>query len=218
MSLARAEGSMGDPYEHALRATVTVTLHDLGRSRAVPFDVDRFLAEADETERALARAASGPVLDVGCGPGRMLRAALDAGHSALGVDVSPTAVSIARSRGLPVLQRSVFDPLPAEREWGSVLLLDGNLGIGGDPGALLRRCAALLRPRGRVVAETHPDARRDHRFLGHLRDDRGARGASFPWAEVGRHALRRYAHAAGLEPVREWRSGSRRFAEYARPQ
>ncbi|MEU1973514.1 class I SAM-dependent methyltransferase [Microbacterium sp. NPDC019599] len=180
-------------------------------------DVDRFLSEADEVETALARALPAPVLDVGCGPGRMVRAALDAGHTALGVDASHAAVSIAQRRGLPVLHRSVFDALPAEGEWGSALLLDGNIGIGGDPAALLRRCAGLLRSGGRIIIETHRTARRDHRFEGMLRDDVGPSATAFPWAEVGRIPLRRHAAAAGLEPVREWRAARRRFAEYVRP-
>jgi len=37
--------------------------------------------------------------------------------------------------------------------WAHVLLADGNVGIGGDVVALLRRCAELVRPGGTVVVE-----------------------------------------------------------------
>jgi hypothetical protein len=57
----------------------------------------------------------------------------------LGVDVSPAAVARAKGAGGAVLRRSVFDRLPAEGRWGTALLADGNIGIGGDPHALLRR-------------------------------------------------------------------------------
>ena len=60
-----------------------------------------------------------------------------------------------------MLQRSVFDRLPGERRWGTVLLLDGNIGIGGDPVRLLRRCADLVRPRGQVLAEVGRDLATD---------------------------------------------------------
>jgi SAM-dependent methyltransferase len=218
MSAPEAGTVFGDPYERALRsASGSLVLYDVDHSRAVALDVPRYLSEPDEVDADVARHLPGPVLDIGCGPGRMLRAALDVGHTALGVDVSHTAVHIARRRGLPVVRQSVFDALPSEGEWGSALLLDGNIGIGGDPAALVSRCAGLLRSSGRLVVETHPAPRRDHRFRGSLRDDDGAPGAPFAWAEVGRIALRTHARAAGLELVREWRSGSRRFSEYARP-
>ena len=40
-----------------------------------------------------------------------------------------------------------------EGRWDTVLLADGNIGIGGDPLALLRRAAELLHPGGRVVVD-----------------------------------------------------------------
>ena len=208
----------GIPYEHALRTSAgPLMLRDLGRPRSVQVDVERFLSEPDAAETALARLLPGPVLDIGCGPGRMVRAAIDTSHRALGVDVSGAAVAIARDRGLPAVRRSVFEPLPDEGEWGSALLLDGNIGIGGDPARLVSRCTQLLRGAGRLIVETHPDGRRDHRFHGVLSDAAGTAGPPFPWAEVGHRALRRHARSAGLELVREWQAVGRRFAEYARP-
>ena len=38
-------------------------------------------------------------------------------------------------RGATVLQRDIFGPLPGEGRWGTALLFDGNVGIGGDPAA-----------------------------------------------------------------------------------
>ncbi|WP_240658738.1 class I SAM-dependent methyltransferase [Microbacterium sp. CPCC 204701] len=215
--IAAHADAFGRHYERALREpTGPVLLREAAASGGTRHDVDRYLARADALERRMAQGLSGPVLDVGCGPGRMVHAAREAGLAALGVDVSAAAAQIARSRGIPVMQGSVFDALPHEGAWGTTLLLDGSIGIGGDPGALLARCRDLLRADGRVLVETHADSRRDRRFAGVLADESGATGGSFPWAEVGRHALRRYACDARLQAVREWNAEGRWFAEYAR--
>ena len=92
----------------------------------------------------------GPVLDIGCGPARHALTLAEAGIVTLGIDISLPALAVARRRGAPVLHRSIFERVPGHGRWGTALLLDGNIGIGGAPDALLRRVAALLRVDGRV--------------------------------------------------------------------
>ncbi|UFU06313.1 class I SAM-dependent methyltransferase [Ruania halotolerans] len=205
------------PYDTALLRRTPLTLLDLGDASAPrQMDVPQFLRAADAVEAELVRSLTGPLLDVGCGPGRMVAAASRAGLRALGVDISPTAIAIARQRGLPVLLRSVDDPLPGEGRWGSILLLDGNIGIGGDPAALLRRCAALAAREGVVVVEAHPDDDHDTTFDAVLADPDGGRSHRFRWAESGRDALARHARAAGLRTRRQWRRGERSFVVLGR--
>jgi SAM-dependent methyltransferase len=206
------------PYDHALRDPGrTLYLHDAdGGADPARLAVERFLAPADAEDVAVLADARGPIIDIGCGPGRFVHAAIMAGHLTLGIDISPTAVHIAQEQGLPVLCRSVFQDLPGEGTWGTALLIDGNIGIGGDPTALLMRCAQLVRgDQGRVLIETHPDRDRDRVFDGMLVDDLQRESLPFPWAEVGAEALRRYAAAAGLVLHREWTTQRRSFAEYA---
>jgi len=139
----------------------------------------------------------GPVLDVGCGPGRIVAGLALSGVVALGVDPAPGAVALARARGCPVLQRSVFEPLPAEGRWASVLLFDGNLGIGGDPVRLLRRCRALARRGGAVIAEV--DAERTGWRTGKARLERAGEVSTwFRWSVVGADAVAELAEGAGL--------------------
>lgn len=210
-----------EPYARALRDRArTLYLQEAGpwsSTEPVRIELQRFLDDADASDAEVVDKIRGPVLDVGCGPGRMVHAAIMAGHLALGIDISPAAVSVAHEQGLPVLRRSVFHDLPAQGQWGTVLLIDGNIGIGGDPETLLRRCAGLVyRTGGCVVVEAHVDHRRDRVFDGIVVDDLHRESLPFPWAEVGLGALRGHAARAGLRPVREWAARGRTFAELGR--
>ena len=166
------------------------------------------LSEADEV---VVSRCEGPVLDIGCGPGRFVEALSSRGIPALGVDLSRRAVDHTRGRGASALVRDVHDRLPAEGRWGTVLLADGNIGIGGDPLALLRRCRDLLRPGAVALVETSADARHDLRTSITLHGPSGRRSHAVPWAVVGAHALVELAARAGFVAVEDWRVGGRSF-------
>lgn len=159
--------------------------------------MDRWLGDPNPEEQVLLAAARPPVLDVGCGPGRHVVSLLGRGIPALGIDPAPSAVALARSRGATVLQRSVFDPLPRPGGWGTALLLDGNVGIGGDPDRLLRRVRSLLRPDGRILIEVEPPGIGIRRTLARLETDEGT-GPWFGWARVGAGAVPWLARESGL--------------------
>ena len=164
---------------------------------ALPLEPSRWHGPVGAAERALLVALSGPVLDVGCGPGRIVETVIHGGAVALGVDPAPAAVAMTRRRGCPVLQRSVFEPMPGEGRWGTVLLWDGNIGIGGDPERLLRRCRELLRPGGVVVTELEPPGTRSRTCRARL-ERGGQRGSWFGWSVVGADAVVDLARSAGL--------------------
>ncbi|MEP6628890.1 MAG: DUF2064 domain-containing protein [Lapillicoccus sp.] len=183
-------------------------------SRAVmrpgPLDASAWMRLSEADEVVVSR-CEGPVLDIGCGPGRFVEALSSRGIPALGVDLSRTAVDHTRGRGASALVRDVHDRLPAEGRWGTVLLADGNIGIGGDPLALLRRCRDLLRPGAVALVETSTDARHDLRTSITLHGPSGRRSHAVPWAVVGAHALVELAARAGFVAVEDWRVGGRSF-------
>jgi hypothetical protein len=145
----------------------------------------------------------------------MVRAAGRLGLVALGLDVSPDVVEMARRGGAAVALGSVFDRVPAEGLWGTALLVDGNVGIGGDVEALLGRCRDILAPAGALVVEVHPDDDRDHAYSATLVDTEGAQSDEFPWAEVGVTRLTELARACGYTVERVFTASGRRFCRLA---
>jgi SAM-dependent methyltransferase len=199
-------------YADALAGGRLVCRDEDGRARRLP--LARWLGPiAAADERLLARAA-GPVLDVGCGPGRHVCALARRGVLALGIDVSPVAVRLARARGATAIERSIFDRVPGI--WGSALLLDGNIGIGGRPAALLRRVAELLVPDGVVLLEL--DAPGAATGVQRLRLEGAAPPSEwFSWARVAVDAIDGPASVAGLRVRERWHDEGRWFAAVTRP-
>ncbi len=168
-------------------------------------------AAALEDERLLDRAV-GPVLDVGCGPGRHLLALARRGVEATGIDVTPAAVRVARSRGASVVEGSIFGSVPAPGTWATALLLDGNIGIGGDPVALLTRVATLLGPSGRILVELGDPAVASSSIQARIEHGPVA-GPWFEWTTVDTAAIGLIAARAGLTLTASWSGGGRRFAQ-----
>ncbi len=184
---------------------------------AIPLDVGRWRADVDGVLRALVEGLPEPVLDIGCGPGRIVVALAARGRMALGVDPSPVAVAEAARQGASVLRRSVFDPLPGEGRWGSAVLLDGNIGIGGDPLALLRRVRSLLAPGGEALVEVEPPGTVSETLTVRIEGAPGEGvGPWFPWARVGADDIARLAAGAGLAPAGFALARGRWFARAAR--
>jgi hypothetical protein len=206
-------GPVSTSYERALWLTLT---QDAGclpillegeDGESVELDVARYAAAPDAADTALLDRCTGPTLDIGCGPGRLSAELARRGIPSLGVDVAPVALLLARAAGATTLRRSVFDPLPGEGRWPHALLIDGNIGIGGDPAALLTRVKALLMPTGgELVVETaSEDVDERHR----LRVD--GRGTALPWARLGTAALRAVAEQLGYAVNAQWQSQDRHF-------
>jgi SAM-dependent methyltransferase len=187
---------------------------ELTGGHRIALPVGRWLAAAGQGDEALLAACHGPTLDIGCGPGRLTEALVARGVSALGVDSSPVAVRLTRARGALALRRNVFDRLPAEGRWHHALLADGNIGIGGDPVALLRRARQLLRPEGTVLVEVDPPGGGLRAGRARLCED-GVPGRWFGWANVGADALGMVATTAGLRVRWLVARSDRWFAELA---
>lgn len=202
-------------YEEALRAGSGLVVRRVDDGRTVPLPVARWCGPPDDVDHALLDRCAGPTLDVSCGPGRLVAELTRRGLPAMGLDVAEAAVSLARSAGASVLRRSVFDPLPEEGRWSHVLLADDNIGIGGDPGRLLRRVRDLLAEGGSALVEVDPcDV--DERLVVRIENAAGRRSRAFRWARLGAEATVAVAAAAGLSPLEAWSCADRAFVALVR--
>ncbi|MEU1535530.1 methyltransferase domain-containing protein [Streptomyces fagopyri] len=204
----RSTASPREPWNSALYAEAVgardgdLSLRD-GEGWCLPLDVGRWCQRADAGDQSVVERCAGRVLDIGCGAGRLVEALTLRGHEVLGIDVCPSAVVATVCRGGAARSSSVFGPLPEEGGWDTALLIDGNIGIGGDPRLLLRRIRDLVRDRGLLIVETAP-ADVDERRRVRIHVGQQAASPVFSWAIVGAHALIRHAWLSGWATAEQW--------------
>ncbi len=128
-------------------------------SEVIWHDVECGAYDADlKLWEALAEQAGGPVLDLGCGTGRVALHLARRGHSVVGLDVDPELIDSlgARADGLPV-ETVVADARDFELGREVALALAPMQTLQLLPGAAgreacLRRVSSHLRPGGRFAA------------------------------------------------------------------
>jgi SAM-dependent methyltransferase len=178
----------------------------------LPLPTERWHGPVAGEDVRILQSARSPVLDIGCGPGRHAAALTRAGHHVLGIDTSAAAVRSARRRGARAERVSVFGAVPSPGKWGTALLLDGNIGIGGDPARLLDRVRELLAAKGLALVEVDRPGVGSRPFQAQVHHAEGI-GPHFPWARVGADSIADTAAGAGFRTVELWSAGMRWFAE-----
>jgi SAM-dependent methyltransferase len=204
---------LGELYEDALTGLSRPEIEHAD-GRRTPLRIDDWLHVVPGDSSILDR-CQGPTLDVGSGPGRLTVALAERGVPALGIDITPTAVQLARSSGAMALHRDVFATVPGTGRWARVLLADGNIGIGGDPDALLSRVAELLKPLGQALVEVEPPGLPLAREMVRLRHA-GQSSCWFPWASIGADQITELSLSAGLAVTEVWTNAGRWFAALSR--
>jgi ubiquinone/menaquinone biosynthesis C-methylase UbiE/DNA-binding HxlR family transcriptional regulator len=116
--------------------------------------------ERDVDAAILARAGAGPfraMLDIGTGTGRMLELFADRYERALGVDLSPAMLAVARSNldraGIAHARVRIGDGmnLPVLRDSFDLVVIHQVLHFLDDPGAAIAEAVGALAPGGRLL-------------------------------------------------------------------
>lgn len=209
---------LGPQYERALLGERCWLRHDDGERVELPVDLWLGHHGADHSfDETVVSLCTGPTIDLGCGPGRLVAQLIRRGLPALGIDQSATAVRIANQRGAPALRGDVFSALPGEGGWGTVLLVDGNIGLAGDPVRVLARAARLLAPGGQCLVEFDPATSGAKQRRVRLESDSGM-GRWFDWASVGLDSASELTERAGLTLTHTHRVGARWVAQVSKPR
>jgi len=203
-----------DVYARALSRRRCRAVDEAGQELGL--GVTRWLEPASGSDDILLAYCTRNTLDVGCGPGRLSAALNQAGISALGIDISAEAVQMARDRGATALRRDVFAWVPGQGRWPNLLLADGNIGIGGDPVALLGRVESMLAPGGQAVVEVEPPGLGVSSRRMRLEVDDMV-SAWFPWARVAVECIGDLARQARLTFAGLDQRGDRWVALLERP-
>jgi len=141
----------------------------------------------------------GSLVDVGCGRGRFLAAALQRGWKAIGLDVSPAAATMARSAaGAQVFEGELTDERPPGLEPVDVLTLWDVFEHLRDPVAALAAAPRWLKPGGLLVVQTQNVNSIAASWMG----SRWEQFVEFHLCHFSSRTLRRALERAGFHAVR----------------
>jgi len=182
-----------------------------GVARPLDAALDRWLGPCDDADRTVLDRCTGATLDVGCGPGRLSAELRRSGVQAVGIDVNDVALQMTHDRGGAAVHADLFGRIPDRVRWATLVLLDGNLGIGGDPARLFTRCAELLVPGGQLLVETEAPGQGQGPGRRRLENTTEV-GPWFPWATLDVEGVTAAAASTSLVLRESWSAGDRWFA------
>lgn len=194
-------GEIVRAYWHGEPAAYTLRRDD-GQAAEMPSPAVYFEEKLSPCEQKALQHVRGRVLDLGCGPGRILLYLQGRGFAATGIDVSPLTVEVARQRGCrDVRIMSLTDLNFPSNSFDTVLSLGNNLGLAGSldaSHALFRNLYEITSPQGLIIGHTidptKTDAeqhRRYHRwnqqrgrYLGRITIRKEFHGKVSPWWDL----------------------------------
>ncbi len=168
----------------------------------MPSPANYFDVNVSEPEAEALQYVRGRVLDIGCGPGRVLLHLQERGLEVTGIDNSPLVVEVARARGARDVRLMSLTELdfPAG-SFDTALFFGNNLGIAGNLKAtrnVFRALRDVLSPEGLIIGQSlHATAtdkpehlrylkwnRERGRYVGRVTIRKEAQGKVGPWWDL----------------------------------
>jgi len=119
-------------------------------------DYIRPLLEWSECERLAIQHATGKVLDIGCGAGRVSLHLQNLGLEVVGIDLAPGAIEACRRRGIKeVYLMSAGEIDFPDATFDTIIMYGNNFGILGSDESIirmLRRLHRITTPQGKILA------------------------------------------------------------------
>jgi SAM-dependent methyltransferase len=155
-----AYGEQLKAYYEDRRGVVEIVERDDGYidyHEGVPYYFSSY-GEWRESEKSALSHCYGRVADVGCGAGRIALYLQERGHSVVGIDNSPGAIEVCRSRGVRELLNIPFTQVDSRAgRIDSFVLFGNNFGLFGSLERarwLLRRLKSLSSSSALIIAQT----------------------------------------------------------------
>lgn len=124
-------------------------------------------------QQLLSSVERGHVLDLGAGAGRASLYLQERGLEVTAVEASPAAARVCIRRGVADVRVTDLNDPPADRAWAVVLLLCGNLGLGGTWNGsrrLLARLAQVVAPGAILIGDSVTSDQPEVELRMHYRD------------------------------------------------
>lgn len=156
-------GSESDSFDSDLYSYYD-RLSDASEAETYPaLTYDRYVALLDGFA---SRLKGREFLDVGCGVGGFVAAAIDNGWRGMGIDLAEGAVKVGRRFNLPLQCTNFFSASIADQSKDLITMFEFIEHV-PDPGAFLKRAEDVLRPGGILYLTTPNFNSLDRLLLGH---------------------------------------------------